>query len=175
MNNEQLNTILTWIVSFLSSATGVAFLGFIAKLILNFRGKKYAKLTDADEDRIAEKSSKRVIASIKDGVSIDADAMVNKATNKRLDTVESKFNDIVVANNEQMQILTKLAQVVLELKSPSLASREELANALGKSIPKLNSIAIVEQPKLVAHEADETELPTAPTKVEKEETAKIMY
>lgn len=175
MNNEQLNTILTWIVSFLSSATGVAFLGFIAKLILNFRGKKYAKLTDADEDRIAEKSSKRVIASIKDGVSIDADAMVNKATNKRLDTVESKFNDIVVANNEQMLLLTKLAQVVLELKSPSLASREELANALGKSIPKLNSIAIDEQPKLVAHEAEETELPTGPAKVEKEETAKIMY
>lgn len=159
MDNQIVEKIITAIVAFLSTTSGVAFITGLIKAIVSsvtaYKSKKVSKLNEEDENRIAIKSSNLVINSIKDGITIEADAMIEKATNRRLEAVESKFNDIAKVSQQQMEVLMTLAQVVLELKSPSLASRERLANVIGASIPRLNSISIPEQSRVTAR-VDET-------------------
>lgn len=174
MDMQKLETILNYVVAFLSSGVGATLIGVIVKLFLNYKGKKFAKLTEQDEERISKKTAQIVLNAIEGGVSIDADALVDKATNKRLDGVEGKFNDLVTMCNEQMNVLVKLGQVVLELKSPSLASRGELATALGTSIPKLNAIAVPEQAKLYA-KSEVTDAVEAVDEKVVEEKAKLTY
>lgn len=173
MTTEQ---IMTYVVAFLSSGVGATVITVIVKAIVNaictYKTKKVSRLNESDKAEIAESAAKSVLAAISGGVNIDAEAMIDKATNKRLTAIEEQFNGIATQMNKLSAILVAEGQVLSEFKTPSLASRETLNAVLADELKKLPLVPILEQAKLVVaqNEAQKEEQP-----VVTEEPQKLMY
>lgn len=173
MTTEQ---IMTYVVAFLSSGVGATVITVIVKAIVNaictYKTKKVSKLNESDKSEIADASAKSVLSAISGGVSIDAEAMIDKATNKRLTAIEEQFNSIATQLNKLSAILVAEGQVLSEFKTPSLASRETLNLVLADELKKLPLVPILEQAKLVVaqNEAQKEE-----QSVVTEEPKKLMY
>ena len=94
--------IVEYVTIFLSSGVGAAILGAvirsIALAISNAKQKKYSKLTDEDREAIAKKVKDDLFNSIQGTLTLDADAIVDKATNSRLSALESSYNDSKLNN-----------------------------------------------------------------------------
>lgn len=173
MSTEQ---IMTYVVAFLSSGVGATVITVIVKSIVNaicaYKTKKVSRLNESDKSEIAESAAKSVLAAISGGVNIDAEAMIDKATNKRLTAIEEQFNGIATQMNKLSAILVAEGQVLSEFKTPSLSSRETLNAVLADELKKLPIIPLLEQAKLVvAHKEEQKE--EQPVVVE--EPQKLMY
>lgn len=173
MSTEQ---IMTYVVAFLSSGVGATVITVIVKSIVNaictYKTKKVSRLNESDKSEIAESAAKSVLAAISGGVNIDAEAMIDKATNKRLTAIEEQFNGIATQMNKLSAILVAEGQVLSEFKTPSLSSRETLNAVLADELKKLPIIPLLEQAKLVVSQNGEQK-EEQPVVVE--EPQKLMY
>lgn len=171
MENVSIETVMTYVVAFLSSSVGATLLTIVIKAIVNavagYKTKKVSKLTDGDKDEIANKVTQKVLTAISGGVSIDAEAMIDKATNKRLDAYDAKFNEFSTVINKLYSLGIAQGKVLVDLKTPSLAARENLASAIGESKTEIKHIATPEQPKLSVTLSEE--------QVTEKETAAVSY
>ena len=173
MSTEQ---IMTYVVAFLSSGVGATVITVIVKSIVNaictYKTKKVSRLTDGDKKEISKMVVTDVLTAIQGGVNIDVEAMIDKATNKRLTAIETQFNDIAGQMNKLSAILVAEGQVLSEFKTPSLASRETLNAVLADELKKLPIIPLLEQAKLVVSQKGEQK-EEQPVVVE--EPQKLMY
>lgn len=161
MENATIETIMTYVVAFLSSAAGATMITAIVKAIVsavcNYKTKKVSKLTDADKSQIANEVTTRVLSAISDGVSINAEAMIDRATNKRLDVMDKKFNEFGEVMNKLLSVNIAQGKVLVDLKTPSLTARENLASTIGDTHQEIKQIPIIEQPRLNVSVAESTE------------------
>lgn len=168
MTTEQ---IMTYVVAFLSSGVGATVITVIVKAIVNaictYKTKKVSRLNEADKAEIAESAAKSVLAAISGGVNIDAEAMIDKATNKRLTAIETQFNDIAGQMNKLSDIVVAEGQVLSEFKTPSLGSRELLNAVLSDPLKKLSALPLLEQAKLVVAQPQTSEKADEPAVAEK--------
>lgn len=173
MSTEQ---IMTYVVAFLSSGVGATVITVIVKSIVNaictYKTKKVSRLTDGDKKEISKMVVTDMLTAIQGGVNIDAEAMIDKATNKRLTAIEEQFNGIATQMNKLSAILVAEGQVLSEFKTPSLASRETLNAVLADELKKLPIIPLLEQAKLVVSQKGEQK---EEQPVVTEEPQKLMY
>ena len=170
MSTEQ---IMTYVVAFLSSGVGATVMTVIVKSIVNaictYKTKKVSRLTDGDKKEISKMVVTDVLTAIQGGVNIDVEAMIDKATNKRLTAIETQFNDIAGQMNKLSDIVVAEGQVLSEFKTPSLGSRELLNAVLSDSLKKLSVLPLLEQAKLVVAQPQTSE------KVDEPSAEKLMY
>ena len=170
MSTEQ---IMTYVVAFLSSGVGATVITIIVKSIVNaictYKTKKVSRLTDGDKKEISKMVVTDVLTAIQGGVNIDVEAMIDKATNKRLTAIETQFNDIAGQMNKLSDIVVAEGQVLSEFKTPSLGSRELLNAVLSDSLKKLSALPLLEQAKLVVSQPQTSE------KIDEPSAEKLMY
>ena len=170
MSTEQ---IMTYVVAFLSSGVGATVITVIVKSIVNaictYKTKKVSRLTDGDKKEISKMVVTDVLTAIQGGVNIDVEAMIDKATNKRLTAIETQFNDIAGQMNKLSDIVVAEGQVLSEFKTPSIGSRELLNAVLSDSLKKLSVLPLLEQAKLVVAQPQTSE------KVDEPSAEKLMY
>lgn len=170
MSTEQ---IMTYVVAFLSSGVGATVITVIVKSIVNaictYKTKKVSRLTDGDKKEISKMVVTDVLTAIQGGVNIDVEAMIDKATNKRLTAIETQFNDIAGQMNKLSDIVVAEGQVLSEFKTPSLGSRELLNAVLSDSLKKLSALPLLEQAKLVVAQPQTSE------KIDEPSAEKLMY
>ena len=158
MSTEQ---IMTYVVAFLSSGVGATVITVIVKSIVNaictYKTKKVSRLTDGDKKEISKMVVTDVLTAIQGGVNIDVEAMIDKATNKRLTAIETQFNDIAGQMNKLSDIVVAEGQVLSEFKTPSLGSRELLNAVLSDPLKKLSVLPLLEQAKLVVAQPQTSE------------------
>ena len=168
MSTEQ---IMTYVVAFLSSGVGATVITVIVKSIVNaictYKTKKVSRLTDGDKKEISKMVVTDVLTAIQGGVNIDVEAMIDKATNKRLTAIETQFNDIAGQMNKLSDIVVAEGQVLSEFKTPSLGSRELLNAVLSDSLKKLSALPLLEQAKLVVAQPQTSEKSDEPSVAEK--------
>lgn len=168
MSTEQ---IMTYVVAFLSSGVGATVITVIVKSIVNaictYKTKKVSRLTDGDKKEISKMVVTDVLTAIQGGVNIDVEAMIDKATNKRLTAIETQFNDIAGQMNKLSDIVVAEGQVLSEFKTPSLGSRELLNAVLSDSLKKLSALPLLEQAKLVVAQQPTSEKADEPAVAEK--------
>ena len=168
MSTEQ---IMTYAVAFLSSGVGATVITVIVKSIVNaictYKTKKVSRLTDGDKKEISKMVVTDVLTAIQGGVNIDVEAMIDKATNKRLTAIETQFNDIAGQMNKLSDIVVAEGQVLSEFKTPSLGSRELLNAVLSDSLKKLSVLPLLEQAKLVVAQQPTSEKADEPAVAEK--------
>ena len=168
MSTEQ---IMTYVVAFLSSGVGATVITVIVKSIVNaictYKTKKVSRLTDGDKKEISKMVVTDVLTAIQGGVNIDVEAMIDKATNKRLTAIETQFNDIAGQMNKLSDIVVAEGQVLSEFKTPSLGSRELLNAVLSDSLKKLSALPLLEQAKLVVAQPPTSEKSDEPAVAEK--------
>ena len=168
MSTEQ---IMTYVVAFLSSGVGATVITVIVKSIVNaictYKTKKVSRLTDGDKKEISKMVVTDVLTAIQGGVNIDVEAMIDKATNKRLTAIETQFNDIAGQMNKLSDIVVAEGQVLSEFKTPSIGSRELLNAVLSDSLKKLSVLPLLEQAKLVVAQPQTSEKVDEPAVAEK--------
>lgn len=168
MSTEQ---IMTYVVAFLSSGVGATVITIIVKSIVNaictYKTKKVSRLTDGDKKEISKMVVTDVLTAIQGGINIDVEAMIDKATNKRLTAIETQFNDIAEQMNKLSDIVVAEGQVLSEFKTPSLGSRELLNAVLSDSLKKLSVLPLLEQAKLVVAQPQTSEKVDEPAVAEK--------
>ena len=150
MSTEQ---IMTYVVAFLSSGVGATVITVIVKSIVNaictYKTKKVSRLTDGDKKEISKMVVTDVLTAIQGGVNIDVEAMIDKATNKRLTAIETQFNDIAGQMNKLSDIVVAEGQV------------------LSDSLKKLSVLPLLEQAQLVVAQPPTSEKADGPTVAEK--------
>ena len=155
MSTEQ---IMTYVVAFLSSGVGATVITVIVKSIVNaictYKTKKVSRLTDGDKKEISKMVVTDVLTAIQGGVNIDVEAMIDKATNKRLTAIETQFNDIAGQMNKLSDIVVAEGQV------------------LSDPLKKLSVLPLLEQAKLVVSQKGEQK---EEQPVVTEEPQKLMY
>ena len=168
MSTEQ---IMTYVVAFLSSGVGATVITVIVKSIVNaictYKTKKVSRLTDGDKKEISKMVVADVLTAIQGGVNIDVEAMIDKATNKRLTAIETQFNDIAGQMNKLSDIVVAEGQVLSEFKTPSLGSRELPNAVLSDPLKKLSVLPLLEQAKLVVAQPQTSEKVDEPAVAEK--------
>ena len=168
MSTEQ---IMTYVVAFLSSGVGATVITVIVKSIVNaictYKTKKVSRLTDGDKKEISKMVVTDVLTAIQGGVNIDVEAMIDKATNKRLTAIETQFNDIAGQMNKLSDIVVAEGQVLSEFKTPSLGSRELLNAVLSDPLKQLSVIPLLEQAKLVVAQPQTSEKEDEPAVAER--------
>jgi hypothetical protein len=106
--------ILTWVVSFLGGATGIATIASVVKCALRAKASKMSK---KDKQEIAEMASDLVIQKQQATVEVDISAQIDRATNKRIAECEAKTNEFIKDNQNLREIVKGIAIVVSDLKS----------------------------------------------------------
>lgn len=136
--------IVEYVTIFLSSGVGAAILGAvirsIALAISNAKQKKYSKLTDADKKAIAEEVKNLLFNSMQSSLTLDANAIVDKATNSRLSALESSYNDIVKAVNQTTAYSRATMNAVGDFKTISEESRSIIKHLLKDDVAEVKEV-----------------------------------
>lgn len=152
MNQELVNTILNGVITFLSTSVGATVLGFVIKVITtaisNVKTKKYSKLTEDDRAVIVSEVKAGILEAIKNGVSVDMDAQIDKATARRITSVEKSQNEIVGQMNALMNYQRVVLSAIGDFKTISQSSKEQIQGILKGSAPLLEKVQAVEAPVL---------------------------
>lgn len=165
--DQTVQTVLDYVIAFLSSGIVATVLGVIGKAIINARTtvklKKYSKLTEADRQAIAADVQSGVRTALIGGVTVDMDAQIDKATSRRITAIEQSQNAII----EQMNQLMFGQRIVLlamgDFKTISQSSKEQIQGILKGVYLPLEKVQTVEQPLLeIKQEPVEVATDTAP-------------
>lgn len=152
MNNETIQTVLNYVITFLSTGVGATVLTIIIKAIVtavtNVKTKKYSKLTEADKSAIVEQVKEGVLNAIKDGVSVDMDAQIDKATARRITSVERSQNEIVEQVNRLIDYQKTVLSAIGDFKTISPESKERIKEILAQTNKTLERVVEVEMPKV---------------------------
>lgn len=173
MNEATVQTILNYVITFLSTGVGATVITIIIKAIVsaiaNVKTKKYSKLTEADKTEIVDRVADKMLVAIQDGVRLDVDGMIDRATNKRLTAMESKNNEFTDVMNNVLAIVKAQGNVLCELKTPSQGARGHLQELIGNVPKAIEYIPQIEQPKLEIKQTEQEEV------VPEVKEHKIMY
>ena len=142
---ETTEMILTYVTAFLGSGVGATILATLIRSIATIIGKvkiaKASKLTEQDKKQMVEEFTK----GLENGVTIDMDAQLNKATNKRFDSIEKLLNEVAKEEEENTKTLKLLAEAMSQFKTISSDIKNRLAdNSSAVQVP-IEKIEIVEQ------------------------------
>lgn len=152
MDKATIQTILNYVITFLSTGVGATVLTIVIKTIVsaitNVKTKKYSKLTEADKTEIVDRVADKMLVAIQDGVRLDVDGMIDRATNKRLTAMESKNNEFTNVVNKLLDIVKAQGNVLCELKTPSQGARGHLQELISNAPNVIEYIPQIEQPKL---------------------------
>lgn len=166
--------IVEYVTIFLSSGLGATILGLvirsIALAVANTKAKKYSKLTEDDKNAIAKKVEDDLFNRIQGTLTLDADAIVDKATNSRLSVLEDSYNDIAKAVNLTTEYARATMNAVGDFKTISEDSRSIIKKLLSEDVAKVDEV----QPEQVAAIKIETK-DTKPQVVEEKAVSKISY
>lgn len=169
MNEANLQTILNYVITFLSTGVGATILGIVIKSIVtaiaNVKTKKYSKLTDGDKSVIVSEVTKGVLCAIKDGVSVDMDAQLDKATSKRITAVERSQNDIVEQTNRLMEYQRVVLAAIGDFKTISQSSKDRIQAILREQQSKLDAVQTIEMPILEVKQQPDVDIPVKQTKI----------
>ena len=136
--------IVEYVTIFLSSGVGAAILGAvirsIALAVSNAKQKKYSKLTEDDKKAIAEEVKNELFKSMQSKLTLDANAIVDKATNSRLSALESSYNEIVKAVNQSTAYSRATMNAVGDFKTISEDSRAIIKNLLKDEVAKVDEV-----------------------------------
>ena len=80
--------------------------------------------------------------------------------------MDRKFNEFSELLNKIFSVNIAQGKVLVDLKTPSLSARENLANAIGDNHKEIEQIPVVEQPKLTV---------TIPAVQETKEATNVSY
>lgn len=159
MNEATVQTILNYVITFLSTGVGATVLTIVIKAIIsavaNIKTKKYSKLTEVDKTEIVDRVADKMLNAIQDGVRLDVDGMIDRATNKRLAAMESKNNEFTDVVNKVLDIVKAQGNVLCELKTPSQGARGHLQELIGNAPKAIEYIPQMEQPKLQIKQAEQ--------------------
>lgn len=136
----------------------------IATAILNYKAKKVARLTESEKQDIANIVTANVLNAVKDGFTIDIDAQIEKATNKRISAIENSQNQLIEAVNHSVQYSRATMSAVGDFRTISDQSKAEIATLLKGVEKKEEKVAPIEK----------VEQPTVEVKVP-EKVSKIKY
>lgn len=152
MDNITLENIINSVIVFFSSATGAGILGVIIKAIISAvastKNKKYSKLTAGDRTDIAQETSASVLNAIKGGVNIEADALLDKYTNGRINALEEKYNALIAAMNETQKYSRAALAAVGDFRTITPDHKAEIQTLLKESPTAVEEIAVVPAPTL---------------------------
>lgn len=156
MNEATVQTIMNYVITFLSTGVGATVLGLVIKsivtAIVSVKTKKYSKLTESDKTDIVGEVKNGVLEAIQGGVSVDMDAQLDKATSKRITAVEKSQNDIVGQVNRLMEYQRVVLAAIGDFKTISQASKEQIQSILKLEYSAIDSIPLLEQPTLTVSE-----------------------
>lgn len=168
--NETTQTILNYVITFLSTGVGATVLTIVIKAIVtavaNVKTKKYSKLTDNDRATIVDNVTGGVLNAIKDGVSVDMDAQIDKATARRITAVERSQNDIVERMNKVIECQKAMLSAIADFKTISIESKEQIKALIKQDIVPMEAVVAVEVPKVAV------EMPKNELKQEEKESPK---
>lgn len=168
--NETTQTILNYVVTFLSTGVGATVLTIVVKAIItavaNVKTKKYSKLTDSDKVAIVDNVRDGVLNAIKDGVSVDMDAQIDKATARRITAVERSQNDIINRMNKVIECQKAMLSAICDFKTISIESKDQIKTLLKHDIEPMEKVVAVEVPKVAV------DTPKNETKQEEKENVK---
>lgn len=170
MNEATIQTILNYVIGFLSTGVGAAILGAVIKAIVtaiaNVKTKKYSKLTESDKSDIVNEVTSGVLKAIQGGVSVDMDAQLDKATAKRITAVEKSQNEIVEQTNRLMDYQRVVLSAIGDFKTISQYSKEQIQGILKLEAPTMDKVQTIEQPILEVKDIKTEEAP---------QKTKVMY
>lgn len=134
MNIEAIKEVLNPVIIFLTSGVGATLLGVIIKAIItavaNTKNKKYSKLTETDRAEIAEGTAATVLNAVKGGVNIEADALLDKYTNGRIDALETKYNELIAAANRTQEYMRAVLAAVGDFRTITAESKSRIQTLL---------------------------------------------
>lgn len=163
MTEATIQTILNYVIGFLSTGVGAAILGAVIKAIVtaiaNVKTKKYSKLTEGDKSDIVNEVTSGVLKAIQGGVSVDMDAQLDKATAKRITAVEKSQNEIVEQTNRLMDYQRVVLSAIGDFKTISQYSKEQIQSILKLEAPTMDKVQTIEQPKLEVKDIQTDEAP----------------
>jgi hypothetical protein len=137
--------IVEYVTIILSSGLGATILGLvirsIALAVSNAKIKKYSKLNDDDKKAIADEVKKELFNSLQGELTLNADAIVDKATNSRLSELEKAYNDIAKAVNLSTQYSRATMNAVGDFKTISEDSRSLIKELLKEDVAKVEEVA----------------------------------
>ncbi len=128
---EQLNTILEWVVGFASGTTGSVIIALLIKYWIGKRAEtkkaQAAKLTEADKKEIIEGVGEYVVGKINGKITLDIDAQLDKATNKRISAIEAQQEKIVEATNRSANYSRATMSAIGSFRSIPVQCQQEIA------------------------------------------------
>lgn len=151
MNEQTIEQAVNAVMIFLTSSSGFAFLLFVIKVIVSavatVKQKKYGKLSENDKNEIAALVVSSVLDAMQGGVKIDAEAIIDKYTNGRINTLEERYNGLIASENKMQEYMRAVLAAVGDFRTISNTSRETIAGLLADNgLAKVETIAIPEQP-----------------------------
>ena len=152
MDNVTIENIINSVVIFFSSATGAAILGVIVKAIISAiastKNKKYSKLTAGDRADIANETASTVLEAVKGGVNIEADALLDKYTQGRIDALETKYNELIGAANKTTEYMRAVLSAVGDFRTITLESKTKIQELLKDTAETVEEIKTTPTPTI---------------------------
>lgn len=132
-----ISNIATQVSIILASAGGGAVIfGYIYKFaiaIINYSiRKKPIKLDSGTKEDIIKGVAEIVTQNMQSGVTVDIDAQIDRATQKRLSIVENKTDEFIGISSTLTNIVKKVGEVVACLKTPDSDKKEALLSAINE-------------------------------------------
>lgn len=122
-----INAVFAWV----SGIGGATILTIVVKALINAHiHKKPIKLTAEDKSEIAGVVAKAVASDMEHGITVDVDAVVDRATNHRVSVMERKTDDYIAQLRLLGKIVRRQAECILTLKSPDGATKDALREAI---------------------------------------------
>ena len=135
---EQLKLILEWVCGLLGGGTGATIIALLIKHVVDKRAEvkvaQSSTLSEAQIDAIADRTAKKVEKNIKGKITIDIDAQLDRATNKRISAIEEQQGKIVDAVNRTANYSRATMSAIGSFRSIPVASQQEIAK-LAKDAP----------------------------------------
>lgn len=167
MDVEAIKEVLNPVIIFLTSGVGATLLGVVIKAIVSAvaatKSKKYSKLTEGEREDIADKAAAKVLDAVSGGVNIEADALLDKYTQGRIDALETKYNELIGAANKTTEYMRAVLSAVRDFRTITLESKAKIQ-------------ALLADEPLTVEKVKVTPVPTVTvTTTETEKKSKVSY
>lgn len=149
MEVEQIRQIVTYALKWLVGTSGGMFiLGWILKIVKSaIENRKPVVLNEKSCDSI----SNRIAGSLSNGIEVDISEQVDKATNKRIDTLEKQYNDLIELFAHYIKGQKAVMKGISEMRSISNETRISLLECIDnaktdENKAKTTEIEVAEKP-----------------------------
>lgn len=167
MDVEAIKEVLNPVIIFLTSSVGATLLGVVIKAIVSAvaaaKSKKYSKLTESEREDIADKAAAKVLDAVSGGVNIEADALLDKYTQGRIDALETKYNELIGAANKTTEYMRAVLSAVYDFRTITLESKAKIQALLADETPTVEKVKVTPVPTVTV------------TTTETEKKSKVSY